>query len=142
MVVQTVWLLPDGNVDSRRGLPVGGILRGRHEVNGELEQFSHPEMPNGTWGVIALHLGVVQGRVNPVLRLCMQYEIIVIFLYVVLAVFYGRGLESPCIASFYRVLFAALEFLFLLKILCRLLCRQVVKMRQMLLESPLLLSLV
>jgi hypothetical protein len=57
---------------------------------------------------IALHLGVVQGRVNPVLRLCMQYEIIVIFLYAVLAVFHGRGLEGPCIASFYRVLFAAL----------------------------------
>jgi hypothetical protein len=32
-------------------LPFGGILRGRHEVNGELEHFSHPDMPNGTWGV-------------------------------------------------------------------------------------------
>jgi hypothetical protein len=59
---------------------------------------------------IALHLGVVQGRVNPVLRYCMQFEIIVIFLHVVLAIFYGRGyrLEGPCIASFYRVLFDAL----------------------------------
>jgi hypothetical protein len=57
---------------------------------------------------IALHLGVVQGRVNPVLRLCMQYEIIVIFLHVVPVVSYGRGLEVPCIASFYRVLFVAL----------------------------------
>jgi hypothetical protein len=26
MVVQAVWLLPDGNVDSRKGLPFGGIL--------------------------------------------------------------------------------------------------------------------
>jgi hypothetical protein len=48
-------ILPDGNVDFRKGLPYSGVLLGPHEVNGheelKLGHYSHPDMPNGTWGV-------------------------------------------------------------------------------------------
>jgi hypothetical protein len=71
MVVQTIWYLSDGNVDSKKVLPLGGVLRGRHEVDGELEQFSHPDMPNGTWGVYcpATGCGAGHGMILPLYHL-------------------------------------------------------------------------
>jgi hypothetical protein len=87
MVVQTVWLLPDGNVDSRRGLLLVVFFEGVMKSMASSNSSAIRKCLMGPGEFIALHLGVVQGRVNPVLRLRMQYEIIVIFLYVVLAVF-------------------------------------------------------
>ena len=49
--MQTVWKLRSGEQDLTKGLPDGGKLRGRHPENDELVQFSHPDFPNGTWGV-------------------------------------------------------------------------------------------
>jgi hypothetical protein len=51
IIIKTIWSLPSGGCDITKGLPTGGTLRGWHPENEELMQYSHPELPNGTWAV-------------------------------------------------------------------------------------------